>query len=579
MTFTSRARSLARGFANRVPLLVDLYRMGVNPRWEIANWRDWVSTYRGLVWLRQLPDPTPGSPRSLLVLRREDIFDIKCRAMLGAALKLEGAQPVILANHRRVPRILRYARAFGIDEIRYRDEFRLTLEELSEISRLTAELMSREMRFASVRDWTHRGHKLGERILSTLIRETLDGEPDLTDPAVEVRMRRIVLRVLAHYREAEKVFDAVRPSWVLADETGYATNGPLVDVALSRGVDVFEVTPFLRDGTLLFKRMNSELGRAPAASVSMATLDALAERPWTSDQEESLMSELEERYAGRSGLQRMYQWHTEHTGREEICREFDLDPQRPIAVVFSHVLWDSSFFYGRDLFLSYRTWLEETLHAAVANPRVNWLIKTHPSNAFRLRHGDVSGPVAEVEVVRRSVSELPEHVRLVLPETRVSSLSLFRHTDVGITVRSTAGLEMACFGKPVITAGTGHYSGLGFTHDADTAEEYLERLRRVTDHLRPLDEDQTIHARRYAHALMRLRPWTLLSFETQFEFPHEGWHPLDRNLVPTVRSLAEAEAHGDLRRWATWAVRSPDADYLEEDDPAERVARPGAPPS
>lgn len=561
---------LARRLADRAPLLVDAYRVAVQPRWELDNWRDYFATRRSLGWLRRLPAPADGAPRALLVLRREDIFDVKCRSMLGAALKLEGVEPVVLANKRRVPRIHRYVRAFGIEDLRFRDEFPLDAAEEAEIEELAAELMARPDDFASVVAWTHRGHRLGERVLSTLIRETLDGQPDPADPDVRRRLRRILVEVLHNYRQAEKVLDALAPRWVLADESGYAMNGPLVDVAIARGGDVIETTPFLREGSLLFKRVNQELGNEPAASVSRATFAALADRPWTAARNRELMDELGERYSGRSALQRMYQWNTRAADRRAICGELGLDPGLPLAVVFCHVLWDSSFFYGRDLFLTYRAWLERTLRAAAANPRVSWLIKAHPSNVFRLRHGDVRGPVGEVEVVRGTLSALPEHVRLVLPDSPISSLSLFREADVGITVRSTAGLEMACFGKPVVTAGSGHYSGLGFTHDSATAEEYLDRLRRLDDHLRPLDAEQTKRARVYAHALMKVRPWVLRSFRTRYDFPEHGRHPLDRNLVPAVGSLAEAEAHGDLHRWAAWAVRSRDADYLEtggEPDP------------
>ena len=566
MTTSSRIRSLARRLAEHAPPLKDAYRVAVQPRWELDNWRDYFATRRGLRWLRQLPAPAEGAPRALLVLRREDIFDVKCRSMLGAALKLEGVEPVVLTNDRRVPRIHRYVRAFGLQAIRSRDELPLDGREHAEIEELASELMERQDDFASVLEWTHRGHRLGERVLSTLIRETLEGQPDLADPDVRRRMRRILVEVLHNYRQAEKVLDALSPRWVLADESGYAMNGPLVDVAISRGSDVIETTPFLRAGSLLFKRVNQELGCAPAASVSPATFAALAERPWTAAQDRELIDELEERYSGRSGLQKMYQGKTRSADRRAICRELGLDPGLPLAVVFCHVLWDSSFFYGSDLFLTYRAWLEQTLRAAAANPRVSWLIKAHPSNLFRLRHGDVRGPVGEVEVARGALAELPGHIRLVLPDSPISSLSLFREADVGITVRSTAGLEMACFGKPVLTAGSGHYSGLGFTHDSHTAEEYLERLRRLGDPLRPLDADQTRRARVYAHALMKVRPWILRSFRTRYDFPENGRHPLDRNLVPAVGSLAEAEAQGDLHRWAAWAVRSRSADYLEAVD-------------
>jgi len=51
---------------------------------------------------------------------------------------------------------------------------------------------------------------------------------------------------------------------------------------------------------------------------------------------------------------------------------------------------------------------------------------------------------------------------VLLPDTKISTLSLYRFADDGVTVRGTPGLEIACFGKPAFTAGTGTYAGLGF---------------------------------------------------------------------------------------------------------------------
>ena len=62
-------------------------------------------------------------------------------------------------------------------------------------------------------------------------------------------------------------------------------------------------------------------------------------------------------------------------------------------------------------------------------------------------------------LIRERVGKLPPHVRVLAPDTKVSTLSLFRSIDAGITVRGSIGYELPCFGVPVVTAGTGRYSG------------------------------------------------------------------------------------------------------------------------
>ncbi len=543
--------------------MVDLYRLLVHPSWERANWRDYRDTYQALGWLRAIPEPESTASTALIVLHREDIFDIKSSLMLAAGLKLRNVRSVLLAQHARTPRIRRYAKAFGIGTLRHRDEFPLTADIAHELRQRTRDMLRPTLAFEDVIEWTYEGHPLGQRLLSTLIRQTLQGTPDLNEPAIRRLLPGMLEQLLVNYHQAKAIVDAVDPVLVLAAEPGYGVNGPIVDVAICQGRDFVEVSPFLQDGALIFKRSNAHLDRAPCASVSASTLAKLETVDWTEEQNDQLQQELGSRY-GRSALRRMYQWDTQEAGRADICREFHLDPQRSIAVIFSHVLWDASFFYGADLFASYGQWLEETVRAAITNANVNWLIKTHPSNAFRLAHGDVTGPVAEVALVERCFAKLPDHVRLVLPQTRVSSLSLYEHAAYGVTVRGTPGLEMACFGKPVLTAGAGHYTGFGFTFDSRTREEYLGRLHHIQS-TPLLDDRQTVRARRYALALFRLRPWIGRSFHVRLDFPRHGWHPLDRNVIPRARSLAEATENEDLHRWADWATASRDADYLESD--------------
>ena len=291
--------------------------------------RDARATHAALDWLRDLPRPAADAPRVLISLRREDVFDVKVSLMQGAAMKLEGARPVVLARHPRVPRIRRYARAFGVEEVRYRSRVPRTATEDAEIARLTAELIARHDDFATARGWTFRGHPLGERVLSTLIRQTVDGEPDLESAANRHLLDHLLRLALGHYIEAEKVLDEVAPRWLLADETGYADNGPLVDVALARGLDVIETSPYLREGALIFKRMNGSVGRKVSTSVAPETMAELERRPWTAEADAEVQAELEERYKGSTALQRMYQWNTHHQGRREISPSTDSTRSAP----------------------------------------------------------------------------------------------------------------------------------------------------------------------------------------------------------------------------------------------------------
>ena len=111
--------------------------------------------------------------------------------------------------------------------------------------------------------------------------------------------------------------------------------------------------------------------------------------------------------------------------------ELGLDPTKRTAVMFSHVLWDANLFYGKDLFDNYGHWFVETVKAAVANPRLNWVIKLHPANLWKRELAGVSSEFDEIRLIREHIGELPPHVHLLLPDTKISTLSLFRMADAG----------------------------------------------------------------------------------------------------------------------------------------------------
>jgi len=295
--------------------------------------------------------------------------------------------------------------------------------------------------------------------------------------------------------------------------------------------------------------------------VAPETLKRYEQEPWTSELESELDRDFEARYGSEWVLGRQFQPGTVPLSADEIVAEIGLDPGRPTAVIFAHVLWDASLFFGEDLFENYADWLVQSVEAATQNTNVNWIVKAHPSNVFRAAHGDVRGESSEVVLIRERLPDLPDHVHVLLPDTRISTLSLYRFADYGVTVRGTPGLEIACFGKPAFTAGTGTYAGLGFTYDSSSMQEFLGRLATI-ERYGPISDDMRLRARRYAHTLFTRRPWRTRSFSLSFDLREHGWHPLDRNVIWNVSSLTDLDRAGDLAGWAGWACQTDEPDYL-----------------
>ena len=565
------ARERARQVAHRLPWLVDLYRFGRKPNWELPLWRDLVETRRATSFMRdRRADPGPDARGAVVALYRDDLFDAKLGMLLASALALEGLHPVVYAPTKRARRVARYSSAFGISDVVFADELELDPETARSIDERAAQLLAGPCDFASVKAWRSGDYQVGNHVLSTVIRLTFDGSPDLSVDGNRALLTSVVHDVLTNYARAEELLDRTKAAAVLVEEANYSVNGPLVDVAVARGIDVVQTIAIWRDDALMSKRLTAENRREDAKSVSTVTYARLLEQPWTPEDERALDLDFERRYRRMWDFGRRFQPDIATVlGDDEIIEEVGLDRTKPTAVIFAHVLWDASLFFGVDLFANYSEWLVESVRRAIGNDRLNWVVKTHPSNVFRAAHGDVA-ECSELTLLKQSFTDLPPHVFVLRPDTRIATNALYRFADFGITVRGTPGLEMACYGKTVLTAGTGAYAGLGFTLDSTSRDQYLDRFDAL-EATPPPNAGAVERARRYAHALFVRRPWVSESFEMRFQFSDHGWNPLDRNLRLRVDDVDQFRAAPDLAPWRTWVTRSRDPDFF---GPANAATRP-----
>jgi hypothetical protein len=535
-----------------------------NPRWAAALRRDLDDTKRRTSFLRAPGGPsreTGEAGTALLCLYRDDVYETKLGLVLASALRMQGSRIVVSMPSNRGVRVRRYARAFGIDRVVATRSIALSDDDRLECEQAVVGLLAGNPGLDAIKAWRFRDWSAGLHVLSSLIRTTFDGSPDLDLEDNRERLAAIALEVATNYVRAERLLEEIEPRVLLVEEANYSTNGPTVDVAVARDVDVIQTIGIWREDALMSKRITRATRRVDAKSVDPATFEHLRGTPLTTVEHAELDADFDARYGSRWKLGAQFQPDTEPRSAAQIVDELGLDRAKPTAVVFAHVLWDASLFFGVDLFENYTDWLVQTVGAAIRNPSVNWVVKAHPSNVFRSAHGDVEGESSEVVVIHESFPALPDHVKVLRPETKISTVSLYRFADFGVTVRGTPGLEMACFGKSVFTAGTGAYSGLGFTDDSQSVDEYLARLATIES--TPAPQPNSIDAaRRYAHTLFVRRPWPTRSFELRFDFSEGVWQPLDRNVVLLADSVEDARARGDLGAWAEWALDDTAADYL-----------------
>jgi hypothetical protein len=497
-------------------------------------------------------------PRALAASLSAWPYQLKLEGMLLKALELEGLRPSVLTSSaaRRVSS--RYHETFGFEAV---DLERFGGPELARTARRdAADLVGPELWVQELKELRYRGVHVGQQALSTVSRQLFDGSVTPGDPRAQALLRQVLPEAMELVLLSERLLDELEPEIVLFNEARYAGYGPIFETALARELNVVQFVSAFSDDAFVFKRYASSTSRVHPRSLGERSWAAVKAGPWTPGMEAELMLQFEERYAGVDQLSRRLHERTRRRQRSELQDELELDVTKPNAVLFSHVLWDANLFYGDDLFADQEEWLIETIRAAAANPDVNWVVKLHPANVWKRRLEGQTGELPELEAIRSKLGALPRHVRLLLPDTDVSTLSLFELADFALTIRGTVGVEAPVFGVPVVTGGTSHYSGRGFTLDSTTQADYRALLARLHEQP-PLTEEQVMLAKKHAHALFVRRPLHFTSFRSVID--HEARGPLSHNLEPAISSRAELEAAEDLRTFARWALDREREDYLE----------------
>jgi hypothetical protein len=503
------------------------------------------------------PSP-PSRPPALIVSLSSFPYQLKLEGMLAKALELKGLAPVIaVLAGTDLPK--RYFEAFGFDRF-----VELESDDAREAEREATALLAGAGSFGEVRDLRFRGVPLGRHVLSTASRLLHAGSIDVQDAETGELLEQLAATVARSTVAAERLLEELAPALVLFNERNYAAEAPISDVALARGVNVVQWIHAFQDDALVFKRYTPETNGVHPRSLSEESWARVRTMEWTDEREAELQEEFRRRYAAEGALDRRNHGWTRPFEREEIVERLGLDPGKRTAVLFSHILWDANmFFRGEDLFEDQATWFVETVRAACENDRVDWLVKLHPGNVWKLKRDGFEGESGELRELHERIGELPAHVKVLRAETDISARSIFDLADWGITIRGSVGIELPCFGVPVLTAGTGYYSGRGFTLDFASAAEYLECVRSI-DTVPPIRPEQQELAKKHAYALFCLRTTTFTSFTTLIRPLEELGHPLDHDLAINVRTREELEQAEDLRRFADWAVDSRDLDYLQE---------------
>jgi len=495
--------------------------------------------------------PSGVKPRTALIVGTSYLPLVKVEACIIKAFQLASFQTTVVGN--RGFDFLRYYRLAG-NEVVY---------DFSDFNSLGASdwVARRAGGAASLRDWMaleYEGIHVGRFAVASVLRTLKTGKLDCAKPDVQELLRQFLETSVRFAMASTHLLDKTKPDCVLVIDRGYAGQGEIFDLALQRRIDTLTWNVGYKSNRIYFKRYHSGNERDHPFSLSTDSWHRLCSLPWTPDYGRKIREELFQCYQTQDWFSVVgTQFNKVILSQQATRKKLNLSPDKKVAVIFPHILWDGSFFWGEDLFDNYAHWFAETMRAACGNSRLQWLVKLHPAHVVKNKIMKHAGRPAELDVIEGEFRDLPSHIKLIQPDTDISTYSLFEIADYVVTVRGTVGVEAALFGVPAVTAGTGRYDRRGFTLDSSTRQEYLQKLATLETYPR-LSTEQIELAERFAYGSLLCRPLSLSSIG--MEYQHDETATLKVSVHPQTKE--DWMSAPDIRKLSDWIADGKAEDML-----------------
>ncbi len=493
---------------------------------------------------------TECADKSVLIMGMGRVRFIAQEAAVRKSFELAGYRCQVMVPQDDI--VLEAYRRLGSDELVFMDHYQAAMP--NEGARMLAGCKVLD----DVTNLSVDGVRCGKYAVSTLMRKTRSGSFDLADLAVREELARALDRSLQCTRTAQALLQKLKPNALVLVDRGYSPSGELFDTCIENDIPVFTWNAAHRNDSLMLKRYTRANHNVHPSSLSEDTWARIKALPWNAENSERVLQELERCYTsgewyGEVGTQ----FNKKTVDKAALVRQLGLDPGRKTAVIFPHIFWDATFFWGTDLFENYEDWFVEAVKAACKNTAVNWVVKVHPANIVKNHRDGVSTEHSELTAIRHAIGELPPHVKLLEADTEISTLSLFKAIDACVTVRGTTGIESACFGIPVLTAGTGRYDRLGFTLDSNSREDFLDRVANVQNTERLTPEQHEL-ALKHAWGVLIGRPVSLQIFRMRYRKTQTADLEIDFQ-ADSAQALRQLP---DLNAMAAW-IRSGAEDFVD----------------
>jgi hypothetical protein len=310
----------------------------------------------------------------------------------------------------------------------------------------------------------YEGWKLGEWLGSS-VASFLRRDSHGMDPEVVAARRRYLIGGMVALIASRRWIETWQPDVLMVISGRHIFWRAAREVAQARGIKVVSREMFIESFDCHVYAVNSTC-EDPALPHAWSEA---REVPLTAEQE----SVLNENLKGLAAYARQIDHDPVLEARPAAIRaELGLAADRPLLVLFTNVSWDL-FVAERDFaFDGQMEWIAATLEFVRRHPGLDLVVRAHPAEIvpkFQTR-----GRI--IQQLEERFAPLPPNVRLIGPESKISSDTLRSMASLNLVYCSSVGLEAVIAGQPVLICGNPYYARKGFTINVDSPAQYTRLL-------------------------------------------------------------------------------------------------------
>jgi len=346
----------------------------------------------------------------------------------------------------------------------------------------------KDCKYGEYRDFVYKGVPVGEHAYSTYLRTRLRG--DLSESEFDLWIyKRLLLSSIIYVDELLRMFAEKEFDVVVATHGLYIEHGALMDVAKSIDIRVVIYGFSYRNHCVHFSHQDTYHREMMHEDNSVWKNYNLSD-----DEIKKIDGYIKNKDMGHKGgvdvvvynEKPLHDWSA-------ISQHLGLDSGKKKATLYTNVLWDAQIYYSNNPFMNIVDWIIFTINQFSKLSEWELIIRIHPAES---KIGYTQQPIKEE--IMRHFDTLPKNIKIVNPESSISSYVLAKNSSLALVYASNIALEIATTTTPVVVCGEAFCRGKGFTHDVNDINEYVELIKNI-DSVEKNSDKKIRLALQYAH--------------------------------------------------------------------------------